>query len=41
MKQIIYLAGGCFWGIEAYFGYIDGIIKSRVGYANSNIDNPS
>lgn len=41
MKQIIYLAGGCFWGIEAYFGYIKGVMKSRVGYANSNIDNPS
>lgn len=41
MKQIIYLAGGCFWGIEAYFGYIKGVMKSRVGYVNSNIDNPS
>lgn len=37
----IYIAGGCFWGIEAYFGYIKGIRKTSVGYANSQIDNPS
>ncbi|RAX54038.1 peptide-methionine (S)-S-oxide reductase [Helicobacter sp. 16-1353] len=37
----IYLAGGCFWGIEAYFGYIKGIKETDVGYANSKIPNPS
>lgn len=37
----IYIAGGCFWGIETYFGYIKGIRKTSVGYANSKIDNPS
>ncbi|RDU63487.1 peptide-methionine (S)-S-oxide reductase MsrA [Helicobacter sp. MIT 14-3879] len=37
----IYLAGGCFWGVEAYFGYINGVIKTSVGYANSNIENPT
>lgn len=41
MKKTIYLAGGCFWGVEAYFGYIKGVIQTRVGYANSKIDNPS
>ena len=39
--KTIYLAGGCFWGIEAYFGYIKGVGKTKVGYANSKIDNPS
>ncbi|NLY04021.1 MAG: peptide-methionine (S)-S-oxide reductase MsrA [Campylobacter sp.] len=30
----IYLAGGCFWGVEAYFKQLDGITKTVVGYAN-------
>ena len=41
MTKNIYLAGGCFWGIEEYFGYIKGIIQTKVGYANSKILNPS
>lgn len=40
MKKI-YLAGGCFWGVEHYFSLIRGILKTEVGYANSNIENPS
>ncbi|NLY09839.1 MAG: peptide-methionine (S)-S-oxide reductase MsrA [Tissierellia bacterium] len=40
MKSI-YLAGGCFWGIEEYFRRKHGIIKTEVGYANGNIENPS
>lgn len=37
----IYLAGGCFWGVEAYFSKLPGIIKTEVGYANGNIQNPT
>ena len=37
----IYLAGGCFWGVEAYFKRIAGIVDTEVGYANSIIENPS
>ena len=32
----IYLAGGCFWGLEAYFQRIDGVIDAASGYANGN-----
>lgn len=32
--QEIYLAGGCFWGIEEYFSRIDGVIDVYAGYAN-------
>jgi peptide-methionine (S)-S-oxide reductase len=39
MKKI-YLAGGCFWGVQAYFDQFDGIKKTTVGYANGNKDNP-
>ncbi|MBU4693775.1 peptide-methionine (R)-S-oxide reductase MsrB [Mycoplasma zalophidermidis] len=34
MNKTIYLAGGCFWGIEAYFSRVPGVIDSVSGYAN-------
>jgi len=34
----IYLAGGCFWGVEAYFDKILGIEYTEVGYANGDTD---
>lgn len=37
----IYLAGGCFWGMEAYMARIDGVYDSESGYANGNTENPS
>lgn len=39
--KTIYLAGGCFWGVEAYFARIEGVIATQTGYANSHIDSPS
>ncbi len=30
----IWLAGGCFWGMEEYFLRLNGVIKTDVGYAN-------
>lgn len=30
----IYLAGGCFWGLQKYMDQFDGIIETQVGYAN-------
>lgn len=41
MQKEIYLAGGCFWGVEKYFSLIDGVIETQVGYANGNTDNPT
>ena len=37
----IYLAGGCFWGTEKYLSEIPGIVKTDVGYANGNTENPT
>ncbi len=37
----IYLAGGCFWGVSEYYSRIDGVISSKSGYANSEIESPS
>lgn len=36
--KVIYLAGGCFWGTEAYLKKIKGIVKTVVGYANGDSD---
>ena len=32
----IYLAGGCFWGMQGYFDRVKGVVESEVGYANGN-----
>ena len=34
MKQNIYLAGGCFWGVQKFFDAISGVVATAVGYAN-------
>lgn len=37
----IYLAGGCFWGTEHFLSLVPGVEFTEVGYANSNVPNPS
>ena len=37
----IYLAGGCFWGVEAYMKKLPGVKDTEVGYANGNTENPT
>ncbi len=37
----IYLAGGCFWGIEEYFSRIPGVLDTVSGYANGTTADPS
>jgi methionine-S-sulfoxide reductase len=32
--KTIYIAGGCFWGLEKYIGLVKGVINTEVGYAN-------
>lgn len=32
----IYLAGGCFWGVQAFFDLVAGVKQTRVGYANAH-----
>ena len=37
----IWLAGGCFWGMEKYVSGIPGVISTSVGYANGTVPSPS
>jgi methionine-S-sulfoxide reductase len=32
---------GCFWGVEAAFRRLDGVTRTRVGYAGGGVENPS
>lgn len=34
----MYLAGGCFWGLEEYFSRVDGVADVVSGYANGKTD---
>ncbi|MBQ9346123.1 MAG: peptide-methionine (R)-S-oxide reductase MsrB [Oscillibacter sp.] len=40
MKEI-YLAGGCFWGVEEYFSRIPGVADTVSGYANGTTVSPT
>ena len=39
--QTIYLAGGCFWGLQKYFDQFEGVLATKVGYANGAGDAPT
>jgi len=41
MKKEIYLAGGCFWGLEKYLENVPGVLLTEVGYANGSTSNPT
>lgn len=40
MKKIV-IAGGCFWGVEAYMERLAGVTFTKVGYANGSTENPT
>lgn len=40
MKKL-FLAGGCFWGVEAYFSRLSGVLYTEVGYANGDTLSPT
>ncbi len=40
-KEKATFAAGCFWGVEAAFRQIKGVISTRVGYTNGKMKNPS
>ena len=38
--DVIYLAGGCFWGTQRFFDQFDGVTETEVGYANGASPDP-
>ena len=40
-RREIILAGGCFWGTEAYLKRLPGILETEAGYANSQVAHPT
>jgi peptide methionine sulfoxide reductase msrA/msrB len=38
---VAYFAGGCFWGIEHYFGLGPGVISATSGYMQGHVDHPT
>jgi peptide-methionine (S)-S-oxide reductase len=37
-EQTAVLAGGCFWGVEAVFEHVKGVIRAESGYAGGSAD---
>jgi len=40
-KEIAYLAGGCFWGMEQIIRKIPGVLDTDVGYTGGRLDSPT
>ena len=40
MKKIV-VAGGCFWGVEAYYAKLKGIVSTQTGYVHGKLVDPS
>ena len=41
MNRTIYLAGGCYWGVEKYMSNAPGVLETEVGFANGHVDAPA
>lgn len=37
MREVV-VAGGCFWGVEAYYRRLKGVLKTEVGYSQGSCD---
>ncbi len=40
-EKVVYLAGGCFWGMEKFMNAIPGVTDVVSGYANGETENPT
>lgn len=41
MEQTAIFAAGCFWGVEAAFMNVSGVIRTRVGYTGGTAEHPT
>ncbi len=39
-KRTAVVAGGCFWGIQAVFQHVKGVVSATSGYAGGSVKNP-
>lgn len=39
--QTAVLAAGCFWGVQAYFDQVSGVITTTVGYSGGHVPHPT
>ena len=39
--QVALFGGGCFWGLELMFQRMEGVTKTKVGYAQGHLENPT
>ena len=39
--SVVYLAGGCFWGVEQYFALVSGVQDALSGYSQGHVKEPS
>ena len=37
----VYLAGGCFWGLEDLIRKVDGVVDTETGYTGGSVENPN
>jgi peptide-methionine (S)-S-oxide reductase len=41
LEKTATFGAGCFWGVEAAFRKLEGVLSTRVGYAGGRTENPS
>src|SRR5581483_5614887 len=41
MEKKATFGAGCFWGVEAAFRRLDGVVRTRVGYAGGGVPPPT
>ncbi len=41
MKELATFGAGCFWGVQAAFDELDGVLETRAGYLGGHLQNPT
>lgn len=41
MRELATFAAGCFWGVEASFRSVPGVLDAVSGYTGGHVENPS